>query len=79
MIIDHEWTSVGSANFDNRSFRLNDEANLNVLDSRMAQEESANFERDKSQARAFTYEDWLNRTWREKLTDKAAALLRSQL
>ena len=32
MIVDGIWVSVGSTNFDNRSFRLNDEANLNVLD-----------------------------------------------
>jgi cardiolipin synthase len=31
MIVDEIFTSVGSTNFDNRSFRLNDEANLNVL------------------------------------------------
>jgi phosphatidylserine/phosphatidylglycerophosphate/cardiolipin synthase-like enzyme len=31
MIVDDLWVSVGSANIDSRSFRLNDEANLNVL------------------------------------------------
>ena len=34
MIVDDRWVSIGSANLDNRSFRLNDEANLNVLDER---------------------------------------------
>ena len=32
MIVDELLVSVGSTNFDNRSFRLNDEANLNVYD-----------------------------------------------
>ena len=32
MVIDDCWVSVGSTNFDNRSFRLNDEANLNAID-----------------------------------------------
>ena len=36
LVVDDLWTSVGSANFDNRSFRLNDEANLNVLDAEFA-------------------------------------------
>ena len=36
MIVDDVWVSVGSTNFDNRSFRLNDEANLNVLDPALA-------------------------------------------
>ena len=31
MVVDDLWVSVGSTNFDNRSFRLNDEANLNAL------------------------------------------------
>ena len=35
MIVDGLWTSVGSTNFDNRSFRLNDEANLNIYDARL--------------------------------------------
>ena len=32
MVVDEVWTSVGSTNFDNRSFCINDEANLNVYD-----------------------------------------------
>lgn len=31
LVVDGVFSSVGSTNFDNRSFRLNDEANLNVL------------------------------------------------
>ncbi|RYD31957.1 MAG: cardiolipin synthase B, partial [Verrucomicrobiaceae bacterium] len=51
MIIDDLWVSVGSANFDNRSFRLNDEANLNVFDSDFAKLEVESFEKDKLRAR----------------------------
>jgi cardiolipin synthase len=32
LVVDSLLVSVGSTNFDNRSFSLNDEANLNVLD-----------------------------------------------
>ena len=41
MIVDGQWVSVGSANFDNRSFRLNDEANLNVFSEPLAMELAA--------------------------------------
>lgn len=58
MIIDDVWTSVGSANFDNRSFRLNDEANLNVLDHEFAASESSSFEEDERVSREFTYRKW---------------------
>ena len=40
MVVDGLWTSVGSTNFDSRSFRLNDEANLNVFDEEFASQES---------------------------------------
>jgi phosphatidylserine/phosphatidylglycerophosphate/cardiolipin synthase-like enzyme len=36
MIVDDLWLSVGSTNFDNRSFSLNDEANLNITDKTLA-------------------------------------------
>jgi hypothetical protein len=36
-----EWVSVGSTNFDNRSFRLNDEANLNIYDAEFARRSAA--------------------------------------
>jgi len=79
MVIDGHWTSVGSANFDNRSFRLNDEANLNVLDPRLAKEESDNFDEDKARAREISYAEWVHRPLAQKLADKAASLFRSQL
>ena len=39
MIVDELMVSVGSTNFDNRSFRLNDEANLNIYDAAFAAEQ----------------------------------------
>jgi cardiolipin synthase len=79
MVVDGRWTSVGSTNFDNRSFRLNDEANLNVLDEDFARTQADAFERDKGRSRRVTLEDWRNRPWTEKLKERAAGLLRAQL
>lgn len=79
MIIDDLWVSVGSANFDNRSFRLNDEANLNVFDRDFALEESAAFENDKLLAREITWQQWKRRPLIEKIADATVGLLRSQL
>lgn len=47
MIVDDIFVSVGSGNFDNRSIRLNDEANLDVLDRQFAAEQIRFFEMDK--------------------------------
>lgn len=79
MIIDDLWVSVGSANFDNRSFRLNDEANLNVFDADFAQQESEAFAKDMQQAREVTWEHWNQRPVIKKISDAAVSLLRSQL
>ena len=79
LIVDDRWTSVGSANFDNRSFRLNDEANLNIYDAEFAREQADVFERDKEQSHRVTLEEWRNRPWPEKLYEQLAGLVRSQL
>ncbi len=79
MIIDELWVSVGSANFDNRSFRLNDEANLNVFDREFALRECEDFRKDKDSAREVTWKEWKHRPLFEKTADAAAALLRSQV
>jgi cardiolipin synthase len=71
--------SVGSTNFDNRSFRLNDEANLNVYDAAFAQRQTRVFEDDIQRSRRVTYQAWLDRPLREKAHEKLTALLRSQL
>ncbi|MBA3483068.1 MAG: cardiolipin synthase [Pirellulales bacterium] len=79
MVIDDCWTSVGSTNFDNRSFRLNDEANLNVLDRDFASRQADVFEQDKQRSRRITFEAWKTRPLLEKVLETLAGLLRSQV
>ena len=79
MIVDDLWVSVGSTNFDNRSFAVNDEANLNVYDAAFAQRQSAVFSEDLKRSRRICLEEWENRPWREKLVEHASAILSSQL
>lgn len=79
MIVDDVWVSVGSTNFDSRSFRLNDEANLNIYDHAFAQRQIEIFEDDLKNTRQITYAEWKNRPWSEKLLEHTIALLRSQM
>ena len=79
LVVDGLWTSVGSTNFDTRSFRLNDEANLNVYDREFAQRQRADFERDLARSRRITYEEWANRPWHEKAWERIASWLGPQL
>jgi len=79
LIVDDIWVSVGSSNFDTRSFRLNDEMNLNVLDREFAAGQIEVFEEDKARSNEVTLEDWQNRTTWQKVRDRLAATTRSQL
>ena len=79
MIVDGLLVSVGSTNFDNRSFRLNDEATLNVLDAAFAKEQTAVFEADLAKARRITHAEWLQRPRTERLIEYAASLIGAQL
>ena len=79
MVVDNLWTSVGSTNFDNRSFRLNDEANLNVFDGDFAREQTRLFEADKAQSKQLTLEWWRSRPWGQRAIEWLAGLLRHQL
>ncbi len=79
LVVDGVWTSVGSTNFDNRSFRLNDEANLNVYDKANAARQIAVFEDDLKKSRRVTYEEWNARPWTEKLWERAVTIFDSQL
>lgn len=79
MIVDAQWVSVGSTNFDNRSFSINDEANLNVYDAAFARRQIEVFEQDLRESRRITLEEWRSRAWGDKALDWAASLLSSQL
>jgi cardiolipin synthase len=79
MVIDDCWVSVGSANFDNRSFRLNDEANLNAFDRELADEQAGEFETDKQSSKRITLHEWQQRSSHEKAVEKLAGLMRSQV
>ncbi|MGJ9420198.1 phosphatidylserine/phosphatidylglycerophosphate/cardiolipin synthase family protein [Massilia sp. CMS3.1] len=79
LTVDALMVSVGSTNFDNRSFSINDEANLNVLDPEFARAQIAIFEDDWKLARRMTLTAWNNRSWGEKIGGEFASLFGSQL
>jgi cardiolipin synthase len=79
MIVDDYMVSVGSTNFDDRSFRLNDEANLNIYDGAFAKEQVEAFDADLKSSKRITLQAWQARRWHEKAMEKLASLLDSQL
>jgi cardiolipin synthase len=79
LVVDAQLVSVGSTNFDNRSFSINDEANLNILDPQFAREQMAIFEDDWRRARPVTLARWTERPLLEKLSGEMASLIGAQL
>jgi cardiolipin synthase len=79
LVVDSLLVSVGSTNFDNRSFILNDEANLNVLDAGFAKQQEAVFEDDWKHARQVSLQAWQNRPFSEKVGGMLADLIGAQL
>ncbi|WP_153139748.1 cardiolipin synthase [Paraburkholderia agricolaris] len=79
IVVDEYLVSVGSTNFDSRSFKLNDEANLNIYDHDFARQQTAVFDGDVVNAKRITLDDWRRRPLREKLLERLVALLDSQL
>jgi cardiolipin synthase len=79
MVVDDLFVTIGSVNFDNRSFRINDEMNVNVLDRELARVTREQFEQDVAQSYRLTLEDFRDRGWWQKLADHFCGLFRSQL
>lgn len=79
MVVDDVLLTIGSSNFDNRSFSLNDEVTLKVLDRAVAADNVKIFEDDLRRSRRVTREEYIARPWYVKLTDQFCGLFRTQL
>ena len=60
-VIDGKWSVVGSTNLDNRSFGINDEINVAILDPNVAAQLTHDFEHDVAQSERVTLEQWNTR------------------
>jgi cardiolipin synthase len=78
IIVDDVFVTAGSVNFDERSFRINDESNINVLDAEIARRLIADFERDKAQSRRMTQRKYKRTPWYLRALDSFSGLFRSQ-
>jgi cardiolipin synthase len=79
MVVDGLFATLGSANFDNRSFRLNEEANVVTADAATAQRLEEMFERDLARSRPYTYAQWRSRSLAQRLSEWALRPFRSEL
>lgn len=79
LVVDGEFVSVGSTNFDMRSLKLNDEASLNIYDTAFAGEMTRAFEEDLTRCEPCTWDAWRARPLRERISEQLIRPLRSQL
>ena len=79
MVIDGEWSTVGSTNLDNRSFALNDELNVIFYNRAVAQQFERIFEDDLRRSERVTYRTWSKRGARERFLELSARPIRDLL
>ncbi len=79
MVIDGIWATIGSTNFDNRSFALNQELNLTVYDGALTKRLETIFYEDLEHSKKITYEQWKSRGMLERLWELVAFPVKEQL
>lgn len=79
MIVDGLWSTVGTANFDNRSFSHNEESNVCVCDAGFARELIATFEQDAAVCQRVTKDAWQRRGVFEKSLEALASFVQDQV
>jgi cardiolipin synthase len=78
LLIDGIWSVVGSTNFDNRSFGINDEVNLAVRDPGLAARLEEDFARDWAQSKPVTLEEWERRPVTERVVELLGKVIERQ-
>ena len=79
IVVDGVWATIGSTNFDNRSFALNQEINVTVYDKVTAESLERIFNDDLKYSKEITYEAWQSRSIFERLFDFFSFPIREQL
>lgn len=79
LLVDDDWVTIGSANFDNRSFAINEEINVFFQHAEVAAELSEHFANDLAASKEIDLEAWRNRPLRERGAEAATELVRQLL
>jgi len=79
MIVDGLWSTVGTSNFDNRSFSHNEENNVSAVAEGLAQSLLESFERDRLVCDRITLDEWQRRNIGHKALEALASFLQDQV
>lgn len=78
LIVDGLWAVIGTTNFDNRSFMINDEVNLAVPDAGFAARLLEDVERDIGKSQPIVLGEWKRRSWFRRIGEQLSRLLERQ-
>ena len=79
LVVDGSWASIGTTNFDNRSFAFNEESNVSTADPRIASDLERTFLADLEACDRVTLESWRARGVTARASEWIAALLQDQV
>ncbi len=78
LTVDGVWCAIGSSNFDDRSFEINDEITVGLLDASLARQFEAIFERDLADCVELSHDAWRRRGLWHKVKDHTLYLFSDQ-
>ena len=78
LAVDGTWSVIGSTNLDNRSFGLNDEVNVAIMNNDLAKRLEQDFENDLAESEQITYERWKKRSIIERTAEILGWLIERQ-
>ena len=73
-IVDGQWGSIGSMNFDNRSLAFNNESNLAFLDSTLGAQMDSTFMDDLTRSKEIILAEFQRRPWYDRAIEYGAAV-----
>jgi cardiolipin synthase len=79
LVVDDAWSSVGTVNFDNRSFQLHDEVTLCVWSEELAGRLGRAYEADLERSSRIESGRWRGRAPHQRIAESATKLLRREL
>jgi cardiolipin synthase len=78
LIVDDTWCVLGSTNFDNRSFGINDEVNVAIMHTELGQRLERDFLQDLALSHRITLEEWERRPMKERVLAMLGSVLERQ-
>jgi cardiolipin synthase len=79
MVVDDAWATIGTANFDNRSFAFNEESNVSIHDDACIERLVRIFAEDRAVSERVTLEAWTQRGLFAQAQELVASLFEDQV